>query len=112
MRVKVRGKPIPASFLKIEGRGTLVGAKDRRERGIDRRIGRWSEPRYCSTSQEQDRAREKGAKGMSGEERLPEERWRRVGVSGSWRERRSEEMTQSNTSSPRGLEVPLESQRG
>ena len=26
--------------------------------------------------------------------------------------RRSEEMTQSNTSSPRGSEVPLESQRG
>ena len=49
---------------------------------------------------------------MSGEERLPEERWRRVGVSGSLRERRSEEMTQSNTSSPQGSEVPLESQRG
>ena len=49
---------------------------------------------------------------MSGEERLPEERWRRVGVSEPLRERRSEEMTQSNTSSPRGSEVPLESQRG
>ena len=49
---------------------------------------------------------------MSGEERLPEERWRRVGVSGSLRGRRSEEMTQSNTSSSRGSEVPLESQRG
>ena len=32
MRVKVGGKVIPASFLKIEGRRTLVGAKDRRER--------------------------------------------------------------------------------
>ena len=32
MRVKVGGKVIPASFLKIEGKGTLVGAKDRRER--------------------------------------------------------------------------------
>ena len=32
VRVKVEGKVIPASFLKIEGRGTLVGAKDRRER--------------------------------------------------------------------------------
>ena len=49
---------------------------------------------------------------MSGEERIPEERWRRVGVSGSLRGRRSEEMTQSNTSFPRGSEVPLESQRG
>ena len=47
---------------------------------------------------------------MSGEEQLPEERLGRVGVSGSLRGRRSEEMTQSNTSSPRGSEVPLESQ--
>ena len=30
--VKVGNKVIPASFLKIEGRGMLVGAKDRRER--------------------------------------------------------------------------------
>ena len=62
------------------------------ERGTDRRIGRWSEPRSCSTSQEQERAREEGAKKMSEEERLPEERWRKVGVSGSLRGRRSEEM--------------------
>ena len=41
-----------------------------------------------------------------------EERWRRVGVSGSLRGKRSEEMAQSNTSSPRGSEVPLESQKG
>ena len=47
-------------------------------------------------------------KDMSGEERLSEERWRRVGVSGSLRGRRSEEMTQSNISSPRGSEVPYE----
>ena len=46
---------------------------------------------------------------MSGEERLPEERCRRVGVSESL-SGRSEEMTQSNTCSPRGSEVPLESQ--
>ena len=49
---------------------------------------------------------------MSGEERLPVERWRRVGVSGSLRGGRPEEMAQSNSSSPRGFEVPLESQRG
>ena len=48
---------------------------------------------------------------MLGEEQLADERWRRVGVSGSLRERRSEEMTQSNTFSPRGSEVSLESQR-
>ena len=82
------------------------------ERGIDGRIGRWSEPRSCSTSQEQEKARVERAKEMSGEEGLPEERWRRVGVSGSLRGRRSEEMTQLNTSSLRGLEEPLESQRG
>ena len=82
MRVKIGGKPIPASFLNIEGRGTIVGTKDR------------------------------GEKEMSGEERLPEERWRKVGVSGSLRGSRSEEMTQSNTSFPLGSEVPFESQRG
>ena len=31
-RVKVRDKVIPASFLKLEGRGTLAGAKNWRER--------------------------------------------------------------------------------
>ena len=31
VKVKIRGKAIPASFLKIEGRRTLVGAKDQRE---------------------------------------------------------------------------------
>ena len=41
--------------------------------------------------------REEGATEISGEERLPEERWKRVGMSGSLRGRRSEEMTQSNT---------------
>ena len=32
LRVNVGGKAILASFPKIEGRGALVGAKDRRER--------------------------------------------------------------------------------
>ena len=115
MKVKVGGKAIPASFLKIEGRGHSLGRKTRereREREIDRRIGRWSEPRSCSTSQEQERAREEGAKEMLGEERLPEEQWSKVRVSGSLRGRRSEGMTQSNTSSRWRSEVPLESQRG
>ena len=30
--VKIRGKAIPASFLKIEKRGMLIGAKNRKER--------------------------------------------------------------------------------
>ena len=58
------------------------------------------------------KTRVEGPKEMSGEERLPVERWRRVGVSGSLRGRRSEEMTESNTSFPRGSEVLLESQSG
>ena len=36
-------------------------------------------------SQEQERAREEGAKEMSEKERLPEEQCRRVGMSGSLR---------------------------
>ena len=40
VKVKVIGKVIPMSFLKIEGRGMLVWAKDRGERGTVRRIGR------------------------------------------------------------------------
>ena len=101
MRVNVGGKPISASCLKIQRRGHSLGQKTG-EKGIDRRIGRWSESRSCSTTHEKERAREEGAKEMSGEER-----WRRVGVSGSLRDRRSEEMTPSNTSSPQGSEVTL-----
>ena len=52
-------------------------------------------------------------KEMSGEEWLLEDREKRVGMSESWviQGRRSEGMTQSNTSFPRGPEVPLEFQR-
>ena len=46
---------------------------------------------------------------MSGEEQLPEVQWRRVGMSGPLRGRRSEEMTQLNTFPHE--EVPFESQR-
>ena len=59
----------------------------------------------------QPETRKEEAKEKSGEERLPKEQWKNVEMSGSLRERRSEEMTQSNTSSPRDSEVPLESQR-
>ena len=37
--VNVGGKPIPASFLKVEGRGRSLGRKTG-ERGTDRRIGK------------------------------------------------------------------------
>ena len=39
MGVKVKGKVIPASFLKVEGEGTLVGEKDRREGQIEELVG-------------------------------------------------------------------------
>ena len=40
MRVKVGGKAIPASFLKVEGRETLVGAKrPEREGRIEELVG-------------------------------------------------------------------------
>ena len=39
VRVKVKSKVIPASFLKIDGRGMFVGVKDRRKRDVSR-IGR------------------------------------------------------------------------
>ena len=39
---------------------------------------------------------------MSEEEQLSEKRWRKAGMSGSLRGRKSEEMTQSNTFSPPG----------
>ena len=38
VKVKVGGKAIPASFLKIEGRGTLVGAIGRREGRIEKLV--------------------------------------------------------------------------
>ena len=44
VRIKVKSKVISASFLKIEERGTFIGAKDRKKRDGSR-IGRWSETR-------------------------------------------------------------------
>ena len=108
MGVKVRSKVIPSSFLKNEGR--------RRDARWGKRAGRKEQIQELKgasdPSQEQERAREEGAKEMSGEERLPKKRWRRVGMSRSLRGRRSEEMIQLSTSSPQGSEVPVESQRG
>ena len=55
--------------------------------------------------------REEGAKEISGEKQLPEERERKVGMSESLKRRRSEEIAQSNTSSPQRSEVPFASHR-
>ena len=108
---KNEAKPSQRAFWKLKEGGCSLGRKTG-ERGTDRRIGRWSEPRSWSTSQEQEKAREEGAKEKSGEERLPGERWRRVGVSGSLRGRRFEEMTQSNTSSWGGWKYLLSPRGG
>ena len=70
------------------------------KRGTDITIGRWS----AQVLKHLPGAR-KGKRGGSKE--MSEERCRRVGVSGSLRGRRSEEMAQSNTSPKRGLEVSL-----
>ena len=40
VRVEVKGKVIPTSFLNIEGSVTFIEAKDRRDRGTVSRIGR------------------------------------------------------------------------
>ena len=67
MRVKVKSKVIPASFLKTEGRGTLFGVKDRKERD-----GQWNwlviRTQVLKDLPETKEAREEGAKEMSGEE--------------------------------------------
>ena len=112
VKIKVGDKPIPASFLKTEGRGDARwGDRPEREGRIEELVsGQNPGPEGPPRSRKRQENREQ--KEMSGEERLPEERWRKVGVSETLRGRRSEEMTQSNTSSPRGSEVSFESQRG
>ena len=67
MRVKVGGKVIPASYLKVEGRGARWGERPEREGQIEESIfgqnlGSEAPPK------EQERAREEGAKEMLGEE--------------------------------------------
>ena len=52
----MRGKVIPASFLKVEGWRTLVGAKDR----IEELVGGQN-----PGPEEQEKAREEGAKERS-----------------------------------------------
>ena len=76
------------------------------ERQIEELVGNQN-PGPEAPPRSNKRAREDGAKEMSAGER-----WRNVGMSRSLRGRRSEEMIQSNTSSPRGSEVFFESQSG
>ena len=94
VRIKVRNKVIPASFLIIEGRGTLVRAKDRREREeqLKELVG------YQNTGSEAPPMSKKGRERR--EQRNARE------------ERLSEDYYKSNTFSPRRSEVPFESQKG
>ena len=91
----VKGKVIPTSFLKIVGRGSLVEVKNKRllELVGDQNPGPKTPPRG---------EREVGKGNVRGRAM---EKIRYVWVI---RRRRSEEMTQSNTSSPLGSEVPFE----
>ena len=61
------------SSLKIKGRETFVGG------GRPEKEGRLVEL-VGDQNWQSHWTREEGAKEMSGEERLPEERWRRVGM--------------------------------
>ena len=90
----------------LKNRGRSLGRKTG-ERGIDR-IGRWSEPRSCSTSKEQEKRAEKEMSGGATARGAMEK-------DGCVRVIEGEEVRgddQSNTSSPRGSEVTLECQRG
>ena len=104
VRVNVGGKVIPASFLKVEGRGTLVGTKDWRERGIEELVsGQNPGPEAPPRSKKgQERREQRRCQGRSNCQKSDREGW----------VRRSEEMTQSNISSWQESEVPLVFQRG
>ena len=103
VKVKVGGKTIPASFEKIEGRGMLVGVIGRREGRTKELVGGQNQgPEAPPRSKIGQENREKGD--------VRREAIEKGGFVRSLRGRRSEEMTQSNTSSPRGSKVPLESQ--
>ena len=69
MRVEVKSKVIPTSFLKIEGRGNLRwGERSGKEGQLVELVGDQNpSPKAPIRSK-----REEGAKEMSGEERLPE----------------------------------------
>ena len=69
VRVNVKSKVIPTSFMKIEGRRMFVGEKDRGrlvELGSHQKQGQKAPPRSKT-------GRKGGTKEMSGEERQPEE---------------------------------------
>ena len=101
MRVKIDGKVISTSFLKIEGRGTLVGAKDRKEGQIEELVdGQNPGPK----------ARKGKRGGSKGDVRgVAMEKGGCVRVI-EWEEVRRDDPVEYFI--PAGTEVPLESQRG
>lgn len=72
------------------------------EKGRVIEMGRWSEPRSVVVVQEERPAKEAGARERSGEDLEPEERLRRVGVSGSLRDRRGVPESQLKMAIPMG----------
>ena len=97
MRVEVKSKVIPTSFLKVKGRETFVGAKEGR---LVELVGDQN-----PSSEAPPRSKKGGSKGKIRGGAMEQSRYVRL------IKERSEKMTQSNTSSPRGSEVPFESQR-
>ena len=77
MRVKVGGKAIPASFLKIEEKGTLVGAIGRREGQTEELVGGQNPgPEAPPRSKEKQEEREqRRCQERSDCQRSDEERW-------------------------------------
>ena len=75
------------------------------ERGRVNRTDKWSEPKSYSSIHDQQREREEVANEISGKERLPEDRWKRVGGVRAIKGRRSDEIIQSNTFSSRESEI-------
>ena len=90
MRGKIRSKVIPTSFLKNEGRGTLVGGKGRKKKGrIEELVGGQNPgPEAPPRSKKGRKRREQG--------KCQKSRYVRV-IEG-----KVKEMVQSNTSFPRG----------
>ena len=103
MRVEVKSKVIPTSFLKIKGRETFVGAKEGR---LVELVGDQNPSSEAPPRSKKGGSKGKIREGATARGAMEESRYFRL-----IEERRSEKMTQSNTSSPRGSEVPFESQR-
>ena len=107
MRVKVRSKVIPASFLKVEGKGDARwGERLEREGQIKELVGDQN-PGPEAPPMSKKGSERGGSKGDVRRGAMEKSTYVRV-IEG----RRSEEMTQLNTFCPRGSEASFESQRG